>query len=59
MDTTFTVGQRVELHPACDAWMQGDRFGVIVKIGRKYLHVKMDRSGRTLAMRPHHVLEIR
>jgi hypothetical protein len=49
---TFTVGQRVELHPATDAWMQGDRFGVVVKLGRVYVHVKMDRSGRTLPMRP-------
>jgi hypothetical protein len=55
---TFVIGQRVELHPACDAWMQGDRFGVVAKIGTKYVHVKMDRSGRTLVKLPRNVLEI-
>ena len=55
--STFVVGQRVELHPACDAWMQGDRFGVVTKIGTKYVHVKMDRSGRTLQKLPKNVLE--
>jgi hypothetical protein len=52
------VGQRVELHPATDAWMMGDRFGVVVKIGRKYVHVKLDRSGRTIPFLPKNVLEI-
>ena len=28
------IGDRVQLHPACDEWMQGDRFGVIVGLGR-------------------------
>ncbi len=37
---------RVRLHPATDAWMMGDRYGDLVKVGRKYLHVRMDRSGR-------------
>lgn len=40
--------QRVELHPATDAWMRGDRYGIVVKTGRKYVHVRMDRSGRVL-----------
>lgn len=26
---TFVVGQRVRLHPATDAWMQGRRYGTI------------------------------
>ncbi|PSL04116.1 hypothetical protein CLV30_106119 [Haloactinopolyspora alba] len=42
----FTIGQRVEAHPATDAWMSGDQFGNVQKIGRKYVHVLMDRSGR-------------
>lgn len=49
------LNQRVQLHPGTDAWMQGDRFGLVVKIGRKYLHVKMDRSGRTLKVTPESV----
>ena len=44
------IGRRVQLHPANDAWMQGDRFGEIVKIGGRYIHIKMDKSGRTLAL---------
>jgi hypothetical protein len=38
--------KRVQLHPATDAWMAGDRYGVIVGIGRKWVHVKCDRSHR-------------
>lgn len=30
--------------------MMGDRFGEVVKIGRKLIHVKMDKSGRTLKL---------
>ena len=43
---TLKIGQRVELHPATDAWMMGDRYGEVVKITRQYVHVKMDRSGK-------------
>ena len=40
------VGDRVQIHPATDAWISGDRYGTIVKIGRKWIYVKMDRSGK-------------
>lgn len=40
----FHVGQRVELHPACDLWMRGARFGTVVKVGRKHVHVRMDHA---------------
>lgn len=50
------VGDRVESHPATDAWIRGDRFGEIVKIGRKYIHVQMDRSGRVRRFIPQNVL---
>ena len=26
----FTKGERVELHPACDMWMRGARYGTVV-----------------------------
>ena len=56
------IGKRVELHPATDAWMQGDRYGEIVSVSKRtrtYLDprdprnghiftVLMDRSGRRL-----------
>lgn len=54
----FRVGQRVQMHPATDAWMQGDRYGQIETLGRVYLHVKMDRSQRMLPMLPENVLAV-
>jgi hypothetical protein len=30
----ITVGSRVELHPACDLWMRGARFGTVTGIRR-------------------------
>ena len=42
----FTRGQRVQLHPGTDAWMRGDRYGEIVKINKKSVRVKLDKSGR-------------
>lgn len=48
----LTVGDRVELSPGTDAWMRGDRFGEIVKVGRTRIHVRMDRSGRVRTLTP-------
>lgn len=50
--SSFRKGDRVESHPATDAWIFGDRYGSVVVVGRKYVHVKMDRSGRTLKFSP-------
>jgi len=49
---------RIEIHPGMDAWMQGDRFGSVVRVGHKHLHVKMDRSGRILKVAPDRVHKI-
>lgn len=51
------VGDRVQAHPATDTWMRGDRYGTVSKIGRKHIHVKMDRSERTIRFTPHNLLE--
>lgn len=48
---------RVQSHPATDAWMRGDRYGDVVKAGRKWVHVKMDHSGRTLRFSPDDITE--
>lgn len=56
--TDFAVGQRVESHPATDAWIFGDRYGEVVKVGRNLVHVKMDRSGRTLKFLPRNIYQI-
>lgn len=55
------IGKRVELHPATDAWMSGDRYGTIVKTTMRtanlidpresfvvFVTVKLDKSGRTV-----------
>jgi hypothetical protein len=40
------IGRRVQTQPPCDAWMSGDRFGEIVKVSSKFVHVRMEPSGR-------------
>lgn len=52
------TGERVQLHPATDAWMRGDRYGTIVRVTRTRIHVHMDRSGRTLRVVPANVLPV-
>lgn len=54
----FTQGMRVELHPATDAWMMGDRYGDVVLVGRKLVHVNMDRSGKTRKVHPCNIGQI-
>lgn len=54
----FAVGDRVELHPATDRWMRGDRFGTVVKLGRRYVHVALDRSGDTRQFSPENVVRL-
>jgi hypothetical protein len=44
----FNIGDRVELHPATDLWMRGARFGVVEKIGRQLLTVKLDALSRSV-----------
>jgi hypothetical protein len=56
--TQFTVGDRVQLHPATDAWMMGDRYGTITKLGRLNLHVAMDVSGKTRKVAPSNIFDI-
>lgn len=55
----LVVGDRVEIHPATDRWMVGDRFGVVTtdatrsgKYGPRF-RVRFDRSGdvRWIAVR--------
>lgn len=52
------IGTRVQLHSATDRWMRGDRYGDVIKIGRKYNHVLMDRSGQTIKIRPENLIEV-
>jgi len=59
------IGKRLEIHPALDPWMQGDRYGECIKVSKKCyayidpndprnghrLTVRMDKSGRRLRLR--------
>ena len=55
LSTVYHVGDRVELHPATDRWMSGDRYGAIVKVTRKLVHILLDKSGNTAKMHPSHI----
>jgi hypothetical protein len=51
--STFTVGDRVEIHPGTDLWMMGARYGTvrsIVPTSEDRVRVEMDRvSGLRLS----------
>ena len=51
----YLVGKRVELHPATDAWMRGDRYGEVVGVTAKYVRVKLDKSGHTVRLHPDNI----
>lgn len=55
----FKAGQRIQLHPGTDLWMQGARYGEIVKVGRKALHVRLDVTfGKIVRIAPRNVYEV-
>lgn len=51
----FSLADQIELHPGCDRWMRGDRTGVVQKIGRKLLTVKMHTSGKAIKVHPENI----
>lgn len=42
----YGLGDRVELHPGLDLWMQGARYGVVTRVGREIVTVRLDRVPR-------------
>jgi len=66
------IGMRAELHPATDAWMQGDRYGDIVSVSKRersfvdprdprngrIFTVLMDRSGRKLRVAEGNIVRV-
>jgi len=52
MDSDLRVGDRVALHPSTDLWMQGDRFGEVVKVVQKKVYVLMEKSGKRVPFVP-------
>jgi len=51
----FVAGSRVELAPHTDRWARGDRYGEIVKVTRKLVHVRMDKSEQVAKLHPSHI----
>jgi len=70
--TDSRIGKRVQLYPATDRWMRGDKYGEIVAIStrcRSYLDpkdwrngrtftVKMDRSGQRIKVAEGNIVEV-
>lgn len=54
----FRVGFRIELHPGTDLWMRGARYGVVTKVGRKHLTVKLDKLPRPIRVAPANIDKI-
>ena len=51
----FKIGQFVQLHPDTETAV-GDRWGEVVIVGDKYVHVLLDVSGHLRAFRPDELL---
>lgn len=51
----FKRGDRIEMHPATDRWMMGDRYGYVENVGRKYVCVRLDKSGRCMNTDPSNI----
>jgi hypothetical protein len=50
------IGTRVQLHAATDAWMQGDRYGEIVGLGKARLYYdSFNKSAEPVKVRPYRV----
>jgi len=54
--TFFVRGRRVELHPATDRWMMGDRYGEVVKVEPERVRVRLDKSRKSFWFRREDVL---
>lgn len=52
----FIEGERVQMHPATDTWMMGDRYGEVLRVTATRVHVRLDISGRTIRCHPSNVL---
>jgi hypothetical protein len=54
----FKIDDRVEIHPALDRWMRGDRCGTVEHIGSKLLRVRMDVSESLIRILPGNIKRI-
>jgi len=44
-DPPFTIGQRVRIHPACDWFMRGAKYGTITSLRSSFAYVKLENIG--------------
>jgi hypothetical protein len=56
MSPFFQVDRYVELHPATDRWMMGDRFGILTKVEPERVRVRLHVSGKSFWFRKDDVL---
>lgn len=56
--STLTKGTRIELHPGCDLWMQGARYGAITSIRGGVVTVALDKRRKHLRTSGVHVRAI-
>lgn len=54
----YRIGDRVQLHPATDAWMSGDKYGTITRVGSRFYSVRMDKSGSILTVAEADIVEV-
>ena len=48
----YEIGDRIELHPATDEWMRGDKYGEIIKVyADSTMTVRMDKSRRLIRVK--------
>ena len=55
---TFQPEDRVQTHPATDAWMRGARYGTVEKVTKQFVHVRLDATGTVVRFSPENLLPI-
>lgn len=46
----FRVGNRVQLAAHTDLWMRGARYGEVILVTAKKVHVRLDATDRTVSL---------
>lgn len=54
----LNVGDRVQMHPATDCWMRGDKFAEVLLLARSWVRVRFDRDQQVVDVNPRSILEV-
>lgn len=54
--TDLKPGDRIEMHPATDMWMRGDRYGTVTSLGTR-IRIHLDKSDRNVYVLPSSILK--